>query len=65
MDCGKSLRIAMAMSGEKNKDVAKALNITKQAVSNFKGKQHWHCSSIESMAAHFEIKVSEFIALGE
>lgn len=64
MDKGKSLRIAMAMGGVRNKDLAKDLGVTTQQVTNWlSGKMSM--ANIELLSEHFGVKVSEFIARGE
>ncbi len=64
MDLGKSLRVAMAKKGIKNKDLAKELGVKPQQISNWLSGSIGK-SSVESLSGHFDLKISEFIALGE
>jgi DNA-binding Xre family transcriptional regulator len=65
MNLGKSLKVALAMKGMKNKELAEKLGVNRRQVTN------WICTgSIRKdtqikICEIFEMKASEFVALGE
>jgi len=65
MNLSKSLKIALASSGIKNKDLAEQLGTTTQQVSNWIKRGTIKQSSIIAICNVFNMSVSEFIALGE
>jgi transcriptional regulator with XRE-family HTH domain len=65
MDIGKSIRIALAQRGKKAVWLAGELGITKQAVSQLMTKRSATGATIKKLADAFNLKASEFIALGE
>lgn len=65
MDLGKSLRLAIADKGVKHKDLAEELGTTSQQVSKWLKSGVIKQSSIVGISEFFEMKTSEFIALGE
>ena len=65
MHLGKSLKIAMAMADEDTNDLAEALGVSYQAARRLIRNKHWNGSTLVKVADHFELKVSEFVMLGE
>ena len=65
MDLGKSLRIAIAMKGIKQKQLAIELKTSDQQVSNWVNSGAIKQKSLVDMCKFFDMKVSEFISLGE
>ena len=65
MDLKRSLEIAKAKKGVKNKDVSEALKTSPQQVANWCRTGAIKQSSIADLSNYFEMQVSEFIALGE
>lgn len=65
MDLGKSLIMAMAKKGIKNKELAEVLETTPQQISIWRASGGISRPAVVNLANHFEMKVSEFIALGE
>lgn len=64
MDAGKSLRVAMAMRGVKNKKLAEDMGVSNQQVTNWLSGPVG-LGNIKSLSEYFGMKVSAFIALGE
>ena len=65
MNIGKSTRIAMAMRGMRSKDLAKVLGVTQSSMSVLLARETSTGGQIKNLAAAFDMKVSEFVALGE
>ena len=65
MDLGKSLRLAMAHNGVNNAFLVKKMNVMSQQVTNWKNSGTMTIENLKKVAACFDMKVSEFIALGE
>lgn len=65
MNLGKSLAIAIAQKQIKNKDLAEAMGVKTQQVTNWKGSGAIKQSYLEKICEYFDMKVSEFIELGE
>jgi len=64
MDLGKSLRVAMVQAGVKNSDVSDKFRVSSQQVTNWRGGSISKDNMI-ALANYFDLRVSEFIALGE
>ncbi len=65
MNLGKSLAIAIAQKQIKNKDLAEAMEVRTQQVTNWKASGAIKQSSLEKICEYFNMPVSEFIKLGE
>lgn len=65
MDLRKSLRVAIALKGVRNIDVAEYLGITPQQITNWLREGNINSQNITKLCAYFEMQASEFIALGE
>lgn len=66
MNVGRSINVACAQNDMTNKDLAKAASISRTTISLLvKGKIKCRQSTLEALAKAFNLKVSEFIALGE
>ncbi len=64
MSIKRSLNICMAKRDMKITDVAEKLGVTKQAIYNYMLKDA-RLSTIDKLAKLFNMKTSEFLALGE
>ena len=65
MDLRKSLRVAIASKGVRNIDVAEYLGYTPQQITNWLREGNISSQNITKLSEYFEMKASEFIALGE
>ena len=65
MDIGKSTRIALAQRDKSSSWLAELLGVTRQQISSIRKSTTANSSTIEKLAAAFELKASEFIALSE
>lgn len=63
---GKCIRIALAYKGWKQGDLAKKLRVQPAAISNLAtNRTSPNIDTVQNLAAAFDMKLSEFIALGE
>ena len=65
MDVGKSVRIAMASEGINQTRLAERIGITRQSVSHICKQKTANSKYIDRLAKAFDMKASDFIALGE
>ena len=65
MDIGKSIEIALIHRGIKKKDLADQLEVSRTYVSYLVGSETCSPSMLDKLSRVFEMKASEFIALGE
>lgn len=65
MNVKRSIEVALAKKGVKKIDLALHLETTPQQISNWCRKNSLTCNSLERLAGYFDLKLSEFIALGE
>lgn len=65
MNVGKSIRIALAMKGMKQKDLAEKLGIRAPSLSQLASQKSCTGDTISKLADAFDMPASEFIALGE
>jgi len=65
MDLGKSLKVALAIKGVMNKELAEKLNVKTQQVTNWIRRGKIKQSYLIAICELLEMSVSEFIALGE
>lgn len=65
MNVGKSLKVALAKSGISQAELAKRMGLTHTWVSALANKPKASTATIEALAKQFDMKVSEFVVLGE
>lgn len=66
MDISKSIRKALAENGAKQKDLGDYIKVDRKSVSRYAtGLSTPTTKSLSLIAEFFDMKVSEFIALGE
>lgn len=66
MNLGKSIKVACAMTGKTQIDLAERMNTTEQTVSNWVNRKASPSTlKLEVMAVYFDMSVSEFIKNGE
>ena len=65
MNVGKSIQIAMAMRGYSGKRMSEMLSVTEPTVSVMRGRPTCSGQMLRKLAQTFDMKVSEFVALGE
>ena len=66
MNIGRSIRIACAHCDMNQGDLAATCGISRVTISHLvTGKTQCNQKTLETLAAAFDMKVSEFIALGE
>lgn len=65
MDIGKSIRVALAMRGIKQKDLAAIMGVRPASVSQLASQKSCTGETIAKLADSFGMSASEFIALGE
>lgn len=66
MNIAKSIKMALINKGMRQGDLAKALKTTPAYMSRLaNGKAHMNTLVLEKVASQFNMKVSEFVALGE
>ena len=65
MNVGKSLKIALAMNGIKQSDLAAKVGMTTVWTSRLANSEKAGMGSVEMLAKALDMKVSEFLALGE
>lgn len=65
MNIGKSIKVALAQKGMSQAELAKRMGITHTWVSALANKPKASTPTVEALAAQFDMKVSEFVALGE
>lgn len=65
MNVGKSLKVALAMRGLNQTQLAVQLGCTHVWVSRLANSRSASMATVESLATALHMKVSEFVALGE
>lgn len=65
MNVGKSLKIALAMKGIKQSDLAAKVGMTTVWISRLANSEKAGMGSVEMLSKALDMKVSEFLALGE
>lgn len=65
MNIGKSIKVALAMKGMKAKDLAETLVVTPPTISVMCSRPTASGQMLIQLSLAFDMKVSEFIALGE
>jgi transcriptional regulator with XRE-family HTH domain len=65
MNIGRSIKIAVAKRGIKQKDLAEQMGVTPSSISQLASQASCTGDTLARLAAAFNMKVSDFIALGE
>lgn len=65
MNVGKSIKVALVKKEMSQQDLAEKLNVSKPYVSQLAGKAHAGMGTVVLLADAFDMKVSEFVKLGE
>jgi len=65
MNIGKSLKMAMLQNDCDHKILSKLMELSEPQTRALASKPHASCKNIEKLAKAFDMKASEFIALGE
>jgi transcriptional regulator with XRE-family HTH domain len=65
MNVGKSIKVALAQKGMSQVELSKRMGLTHTWVSALANKKKASTATIEALATQFDMKVSEFVALGE
>ena len=65
MNIGKSVRVALAQRGLKQKDLAEKLGVSTVTACHLANDKECSGSRLRSLADVFDLTVSEFVALGE
>lgn len=65
MNLRKSVMIALAQRDMKQKDLADQLGMSQGSMSQLLGQRSCTGATLEKLAAAFDMKVSEFVRLGE
>lgn len=65
MNVGKSIKVAMAMKGIKQNELARQLQVGDVYMSRLANSEHAGMGTVNKLAHTFGMKVSEFVALGE
>lgn len=65
MNVGKSIKVALAKREMRSGDLAKILGVTPQTVSTMSSRVTCTGQMLIHLAQSFDMKVSEFVALGE
>lgn len=65
MNVGKSLKVALAMRGMNQTQLAVKLGCTHVWISRLANSRSASMATVESLAVALDMRVSEFVALGE
>lgn len=65
MNVGKSIKVALAQKGMSQAELAKRMGLTHTWVSALANKPKASTATIEALASQFDMKVSDFVRLGE
>lgn len=65
MNVGKSIKVALAKKCMSQAELAKRMGLTHTWVSALANKPKASTATIEALAAQFDMKVSDFVRLGE
>lgn len=65
MNVGKSIKVALAKKEMTQQDLAAKMAVSRPYVSQLAGKEHAGMGTVVLLACAFDMKVSEFVALGE
>lgn len=65
MNAAKSMRVALAQRNMTQTNLAAKIGLTQAAISGLANRTNWNCESLVRVANGLNLKVSEFVALGE
>lgn len=65
MNVGKSIKVALAQKCMSQAELAKRMGLTHTWVSALANKPKASTATIEALSAQFDMKVSDFVRLGE
>lgn len=65
MNACKSMKIAIVKRDWTQSRLSDVTGLSQAAISRLANNQNWNCASLQRMADAFDMKVSEFVALGE
>lgn len=65
MNVGRSIKVALIKKGMSQKDLAEKMVVSCAYVSQLAGRAHIGMGTVVLLAGAFNMKVSEFLALGE
>lgn len=65
MNVGRSIKIALIKKGMQQADLAEKMGVSKPYISQLAGKDRVGMGTIALLAIALDMKISEFIALGE
>lgn len=65
MNVGKSIRVALAKKGMSQKQLAEQLGMRQTSLSQLAAQTSCTGATLEKLASAFDMKASEFVALGE
>lgn len=65
MNVGKSIKVALAKREMNQADLAEKMKASRPYISQLAGREHAGMGTVVLLADAFDMKVSEFIALGE
>lgn len=65
MDIGKSMRVAMAMRGLRNNQLAEKMGVTQATISVMLSRRTCTGQALIQLCEIFDMKASEFLRLGE
>lgn len=65
MNVGKSIKVALAKKEMNQQDLAAKMKVSKPYVSQLAGSEHAGMGTVVLLAQAFDMKVSEFLGLGE
>lgn len=65
MNIGKSIKVALAKKDMNQQDLAEKMKVSKPYVSQLAGREHAGMGTVVLLAGAFDMKVSDFVALGE
>ena len=65
MNTGKSIKMALIGKGWSQKELAVKLGVTKETMSVLANRYTCSAQRLDDLAKIFEMKVSDFVALGE
>lgn len=65
MDAAKCMKIAMIKKGMSQEQLGHKIGLSQSAVSGMANRANWNCESLQRVADALDMKVSDFVKLGE
>ncbi len=65
MNASKSLKVALAMKGWNQTQLADKAGLTQPSISGLAQRANWNVESLKKISLALGMKVSEFVKLGE